>query len=113
MEDIMYKASRFYARYNLSLAIVGLIVNAFLVYIIVGIAAKQEKLQMTISTFRSSLPDDTQAKSIYKAGYDQGLKRMQEEIELSYEQGYHKATEDLQCPATGDILPLEEKSIKK
>lgn len=102
-----------YVRYTLSLAIVGLIVNAFLVYIIVGISAKQEKLQLIIAGFRSSLPDDTQSKSIYKAGYDQGAKRNGEELEKAYEDGYHKAMEDIQCPSTGAILPMKENQIKK
>lgn len=101
-------------KYILASSIVGLFVNAFLVYVITGIAARQEITNKSITTFRSSLPNDMQSKSIFEAGYQQGMKNREQEIEQAYEDGYHQATEDIQCPATGALLPAKNNpEIKK
>ncbi len=42
------------------------------------------------------------------------MKNREQEIEQAYEDGYHKATEDIQCPATGALLPAKNNpEIKK
>ena len=100
--------------YILSLSVVGLFVNAFLIYVLAGVAAKQDNLNITISNFRSSVPSDTQSKSSFEAGYKKGIQKYEKAVEQAYEDGYHKATEDIQCPATGEVLPAKNNpEIKK
>lgn len=44
---------------------------------------------------------DLETGSVWRAAYTQAMEDKEAEIQLSYEEGYHKATEDMSCPAGG------------
>jgi hypothetical protein len=59
----------------------------------------QGRIEGILSVVNNFKPKDNEHSAVWHEGYYKGLAQMEEVRKASYEEGYHKATEDMNCPA--------------
>lgn len=64
-------------------------------------ARGQGKIEGILSIVNNVKPDSNEISSIWHSGYYRGLDQVDFVREVSYEEGYHKACDDFNCPAGG------------
>lgn len=64
------------------------------------IAKNQGKIEGILSVVNNAKPDDNEISSIWHSGYYRGLNQVEDVRAMAYEDGYHRATEDMTCPAS-------------
>lgn len=87
----------------------GILANGYTVLSSTKLAEKQTELELMIMQIGRSIPSKEQKNSIFRAGYEKGLQEAEKDTIKAFEDGYHKATEDMECPATGALLPSVSK----
>lgn len=64
-----------------------------------NIAKNQGKIEGILSVVNNAKPEDNEISSIWHSGYYRGLNQVEDVRAMAYEDGYHRATEDISCPA--------------
>lgn len=64
-------------------------------------ARTQGKIEGILSLVNNVKPESNEISSIWHSGYYRGLDQVDYVREVSYEEGYHKACDDFNCPAGG------------
>lgn len=64
-----------------------------------NIAKNQGKIEGILSVVNNAKPEDNEIASIWHSGYYRGLNQVEDVRQMAYEDGYHRATEDMSCPA--------------
>lgn len=64
-----------------------------------NIAKHQGKIEGILSVVNNSKPEENEISSIWHSGYYRGLNQVEDVRQMAYEDGYHRATEDIACPA--------------
>lgn len=90
-----------------AVGMMSLITNIVLTFRIMN----AEKISIESSTIDRK--SDAEISAVWRAAYNQAIEDAETENQKSYEEGYHKATEDMSCPAGGsanlDGVQLPEK----
>ena len=90
-----------------AVGMMSLITNIVLTFRIMN----AEKISIESSTIDRK--SDAEIGAVWRAAYNQAIEDAETENQKSYEEGYHKATEDMSCPAGGsanlDGVQLPEK----
>lgn len=73
----------------------------------------QGRLEGILSVALNFKPEENQHTAIWHAGYDHGSKTADYVRSVAYKQGYHKACEDLNCPAKGEFEEQESKEERR
>ena len=59
----------------------------------------QGKIEGILSVVNNAKPEENEISSIWHSGYYRGLNQVEDVRLMAYEDGYHRATEDGNCPA--------------
>lgn len=63
------------------------------------VAKNQGKIEGILSVVNNARPEENEISSIWHSGYYRGLNQVEDVRAMAYEDGYHRATEDGNCPA--------------
>lgn len=72
----------------------------------------QGRLEGIVSVVLNFKPEDNQHSAIWHAGYTRGSETAEYARAVYYKEGYHKACQDLNCPAKGEESEIEERKKK-
>jgi hypothetical protein len=64
-------------------------------------AKSQGKIEGILSVVNNAKPDQNEISAIWHSGYYRGMDQVEYVRGVSYDEGYHKACDDMNCPAGG------------
>lgn len=74
-------------------------------------AKGQGRIEGILSIVNNAKPEENEISSIWHSGYYRGMDQVDYVRTISYEEGYHKACDDMNCPTIGGVIQSPKKTI--
>jgi hypothetical protein len=74
-------------------------------------AKGQGKIEGILSIVNNVKPEENEISSIWHSGYYRGMDQVDYVRTISYEEGYHKACDDMNCPAVSGASQNPKKTM--
>ena len=74
-------------------------------------AKSQGKIEGILSVVNNIKPEENEISSIWHSGYYRGMDQVDYVRTISYEEGYHKACDDMNCPAVSGASQNPKKTM--
>jgi hypothetical protein len=74
-------------------------------------AKGQGRIEGILSIVNNVKPEENEISSIWHSGYYRGMDQVDYVRTISYEEGYHKACDDMNCPAVGGASQNPKKTM--
>jgi len=95
------------------LSLFSVTVSTFTIISITNLTNSHHEIQRTVNSLCEQYPQNVKNNDVFLAGYAKGIEEAEKDTTKAYEDGYHKATEDIQCPATGSVLQIQDTNEQK